>query len=125
MIIVRQENGGRNMGRTKSQEWAERLRKVIPWGSSTCSKAARFLPDEPGVIVRGDGCRVWDADGREYIDYRNSLGPVTLGYRFPAVDEAIKRQLESGIIFGHPHPSRAKLPRCSANAFLAQRVSAS
>lgn len=91
-------------GMTKSEEWADRLRRVMPWGSSTCSKAPRLMPDEPGVIVRGKGCRVWDADGREYIDYRNSLGPVTLGYQFPAVDEAIRKQLETGIIFGHPHP---------------------
>jgi glutamate-1-semialdehyde 2,1-aminomutase len=62
------------------------------------------MPEEPGVIVRGDGCRVWDADGREYIDYRNGLGPITLGYRFPAVDAAIREQLDRGIIFGHPHP---------------------
>lgn len=88
----------------KSSDWAERLKAVIPWGSSTCSKSPRWLPDEPGVIVRGEGCRVWDADGREFIDYRNALGPVTLGYRYPAVDEAIRRQLDSGIIFGHPHP---------------------
>jgi glutamate-1-semialdehyde 2,1-aminomutase len=80
------------------------MRAVIPWGSSTISKAPRLLPDEPGVIVRGQGCRVWDADGREFIDYRSALGPVTLGYRYPAVDDAIRRQLESGISFGHPHP---------------------
>jgi len=92
------------MSATVSQQWAERLRKVVPWGSSTCSKSPRLMPDEPGVIVRGEGCRVWDADGREYIDYRNGLGPITLGYQFPAVDEAIRKQLESGIIFGHPHP---------------------
>jgi len=87
-----------------SAAWAERLRKVIPSGSCTMSKAARLTPEEPGVIVRGQGCRVWDADGREFIDFRNSLGPVTLGYRFPAVDRAIRDQLEKGIIFGHPHP---------------------
>ncbi len=92
------------MAISKSEAWVKRLRTVIPWGSSTCSKAARLLPEEPGVIVRGKGCRVWDADGREFIDYRNSLGPVTLGYQFPATDEAIRRQLESGILFGHPHP---------------------
>jgi glutamate-1-semialdehyde 2,1-aminomutase len=87
-----------------SQRWGERLRRVVPWGSSTCSKSPRLMPEEPGVIVRGKGCRVWDADGREFIDYRGGLGPITLGYRYPAVDEAIRRQLESGIIFGHPHP---------------------
>ncbi|HXG24387.1 MAG TPA: aminotransferase class III-fold pyridoxal phosphate-dependent enzyme [Chthonomonadales bacterium] len=89
---------------THSMLWTERLRRTIPWGSSTCSKAPRFLPEEPGVIVRGEGCRVWDADGREYIDFRNSLGPITLGYRFPAVDAAIREQLDRGIVFGHPHP---------------------
>jgi len=88
----------------KTEQWTERLKTVIPWGSSTCSKAAKYMPDEPGVIVRGKGCRVWDADGREFIDYRNALGPITLGYCFPAVDDAIREQLASGIVFGHPHP---------------------
>jgi glutamate-1-semialdehyde 2,1-aminomutase len=88
----------------RSTEWTERFRCTIPWGSSTCSKAPRYLPEEPGAIVRGEGCRVWDVDGREYIDFRNSLGPITLGYRFPTVDAAIREQLDQGIIFGHPHP---------------------
>ena len=84
--------------------WTKRFNDVIPWGTSTCSKAPRLLPDEPETIVRGQGCRVWDDRGREFIDFRNALGPITLGYRFPAVEKAIIRQLESGIIFGHPHP---------------------
>ena len=92
------------MSLTKSEAWAQRLRAVVPGGSSTGSKAAKYMPDEPGVIVRGKGCRIWDADGREYIDFRNSLGPVTLGYQFPATDQAILEQLRNGIIFGHPHP---------------------
>lgn len=92
------------MSGAKSKEIQERMRRVIPFGSSTCSKSALYMPDEPGVIVRGKGCRVWDADGREFIDFRNSLGPITLGYCFPAVDEAIRAQLGEGIIFGHPHP---------------------
>lgn len=85
-------------------DWNERLKRIMPFGSSTSSKAPRFLPEEPQVIVRGKGCRVWDDRGREFIDFRNSLGPVTLGYCFPAVDDAIRAQLENGIIFGHPHP---------------------
>ena len=63
--------------------WRDRFTNVMPWGSSTCSKAPTLLPDEPEVIVRGKGCRVWDDQGREFIDFRNSLGPVTLGYAFP------------------------------------------
>ena len=89
---------------TKSQAWAARLKKATRVGSSTNSKVARLMPEEPGVVVKGEGCRVWDADAREFIDFRNSLGPVTLGYRFPATDRAIREQLENGIIYGHPHP---------------------
>ena len=87
-----------------SADWVRRLQRIMPFGSSTCSKKADHMPEAPGVIVRGQGCRVWDADGREFIDFRNALGPVTLGYRFPAVDQAIREQLERGILFGHPHP---------------------
>jgi len=76
----------------------------MPVGSSTNSKAPRLLPDEPEVIVRGRGCRVWDERGREFIDFRNALGPITLGYTDPSVDAAIRMQLEEGILFGHPHP---------------------
>jgi len=98
------------MGQQRECErWVERARAVMPWGSSTCSKAPRWLPEEPGAIVRGKGCRVWDADGREFIDFRNALGPITLGYCYPAIDDAVRRQLGSGIIFGQPHPVEAEV----------------
>jgi glutamate-1-semialdehyde 2,1-aminomutase len=84
--------------------WRDRALAVMPVGSSTNSKAPVLLPDEPEVIVRGRGCRVWDDRGREFIDYRCALGPVILGYADPRVDAAIRAQLDDGIIFGHPHP---------------------
>jgi len=84
--------------------WRERALKVIPFGSSTNSKAPTLLPEEPEVILRGDGCRVWDDRGREFIDYRCALGAVLLGYANPVVDAAIREQLAQGIVFGHPHP---------------------
>lgn len=89
---------------TENHRIFEQLEKYIPWGTSTCSKRSTEAPDEPEVIVRGQGCRVWDADGREFIDFRNALGPVTLGYAIPAVNRAIINQLENGISFGYPHP---------------------
>lgn len=88
----------------RALDWAERFDRIMPFGSSTSSKRARLTPEEPTVIVRGDGCRVFDDQDREFIDFRNSLGPVTLGYRFPAIDRAIRDQLDQGIVFGHPHP---------------------
>ena len=101
---------------TQNACWTERLQQVMPWGSSTCSKAPRFAPEEPRVIVRGKGCRVWDADGREFIDFRNALGPITLGYGFPAVDAAIREQLDSGIVFGHPHPLECEVAEALCRA---------
>lgn len=77
--------------------------RYLAGGSSTGSKRARLAGDEPAVLVRGKGCRVRDADGNEYIDFRNSLGPVTLGYAVDEVDDAIRAQLADGIVFGHPH----------------------
>lgn len=87
-----------------TNNWHDRLNQIMPWGSSTCSKAPQFLPEEPEVILSGQGCRVLDQSGKEYIDYRNGLGPISLGYCYPAVDAAIAAQLQQGIIFGHPSP---------------------
>ncbi|MBI3945503.1 MAG: aminotransferase class III-fold pyridoxal phosphate-dependent enzyme [Armatimonadetes bacterium] len=93
-----------------STEQSWRLRDealaIIPMATQTHSKAAResLRGVEPCYIARGQGCRVWDLDGNEYIDFRNGLGPVSLGHRFPAVEDAIRRQLENGILFGYPSP---------------------
>ncbi len=86
------------------QSAAARAQQLIAWGSSTCSKSVTLPPEEPALIVRGRGCRVWDTEGREFIDFRNGLGPVSLGYGYPAVIEAVTAQLHDGIVFGHPHP---------------------
>ena len=58
----------------------------------------------PKYIAKGLGARMWDVDGNEYLDYNMGVGPVTLGYRYPAVDDAIRRQLDSGITFSLMHP---------------------
>ncbi len=92
-------------------------------GSSTSSKAPVFEKSEPAVILKGKGCRVWDADGNEYIDFRNGLGPVTLGYCIPEVNTAIEEQLEKGIVFGHPHPLEGEVAKLLTELIpCAQRV---
>lgn len=87
----------------------ELLDKVMPRGSSCCSKHAVYVPEEPAVIVSGKGCRVKDADGREFIDFRNALGPISLGYAYEPVNAAIREQLEKGITFGYPSPLEAEV----------------
>jgi glutamate-1-semialdehyde aminotransferase len=58
----------------------------------------------PVFLQRGQGCRVWDVDGGEYIDYILGLASITLGYAYPVVTEAVARQLDEGSIFSLPHP---------------------
>ena len=100
-------------GRSVERSWAlyERALEHIPLGTQTHSKAARpaLRGVEPCYIARGRGCRVWDLDGNEYIDFRNGLGPITLGYGHPAVDEAVRQRLDEGTIFSYPHPLEAEL----------------
>lgn len=91
------------MATARGDEFLARINKVMPHGSSTGSKAAVYRPEEPALIERGRGCRIWDVDGREFIDFRNGLGPVTLGYCYPEVNEAIREQLERGVVYSHPH----------------------
>jgi glutamate-1-semialdehyde aminotransferase len=89
-----------------SRAWWERAECVIPLGTQTLSKSpTQFVQGVlPIFLARGDGAYVWDVDGNRYIDYPMGLGPVILGYRDPRVDEAIRRQLDSGIVFTLMHP---------------------
>jgi glutamate-1-semialdehyde aminotransferase len=63
----------------------------------------------PKYLQKGKGSHVWDVDGNEFIDFNAAIGPLSLGYAYPAVDEAIKKQLEDGITFSLMHPLEVEL----------------
>lgn len=88
-----------------SEQWLARALKTIPLGSQTFSKSKTQYPYgvSPYFIERGAGSHVWDADGNEYVDFIMSLAAVTLGYQDPDVTEAVRRQLDIGVIFSLPH----------------------
>jgi glutamate-1-semialdehyde 2,1-aminomutase len=90
----------------KSEEMLARAERVIPLGSQTFSKSKTQYPfgSSPYFISRGQGSRVWDVDGNEYIDFVNGLASINLGYGDPDVDRAVREQLSSGVIFSLPHP---------------------
>lgn len=90
----------------KSEEMLERALQSIPLGTQTFSKSRTQYPYgvSPYFIKKGLGSKVWDIDGNEYIDFINSLCAVTLGYNDPDVTQAIREQLEDGVIFSLPHP---------------------
>ncbi len=85
----------------RSQALQERALKSIPLASQTFSKSWMQYPGgvSPLFLERGEGARVWDVDGNEYIDYVLGLMPVVLGYRDPVVDAALRAQLDRGITF--------------------------
>lgn len=95
-----------NLNLTKSMQLYEEGASIIPGGSQTMSKRpeAFAMGAMPIYIRRGEGCYLWDVDGNRYIDFISSLGPITLGYCYPAVDEAVRRQLKDGMIFSMMHP---------------------
>ena len=91
---------------TESRRLLERARQIIPGASQTMSKGPTQWAQgsAPSFVVRGRGARVQDVDGRWYLDLPASLGPIILGHGHPAVDDAIRAQLEDGITFTLPHP---------------------
>lgn len=100
--------------------WAlhDRATELIPMATQTHSKAPReeLRGVEPCYLTRGAGSHVWDLDGNEYIDFRNGLGPVVLGYCYPAVDQAVRAQLDQGIVFSYPHPLEVEVAERLVNA---------
>ena len=82
---------------SRSNALAARLREVVPGGSHTYAKGVDQYPTSaPGVLVRGLGCHVWDADGNEFVEYGMGLRAVALGHAYPAVVDAVRGVLEHG-----------------------------
>jgi glutamate-1-semialdehyde aminotransferase len=83
-----------------------RALSLIPSQTQTLAKGpGQYVKGvAPKYLVRGKGSHVWDADGNEFIDYNMGIGPISLGYCYPAVDDAIKEQLQNGITFSMMHP---------------------
>ena len=73
-------------------EWIARAREVLPAGG--------FGNFDPSIVIReGKGARVWDEDGRDYVDYLIGSGPMILGHGDPEVEEAVLRQIPLGMTF--------------------------
>ncbi len=89
----------------------DRALRAIPGGTQTLSKAPSQFVDgvSPKYLARGKGCRVWDVDGNEYIDYPMALGPILLGYDYPPVTEAVIAQVREGTTFTLMHPKEVEL----------------
>ncbi|MBI5728451.1 MAG: aminotransferase class III-fold pyridoxal phosphate-dependent enzyme [Candidatus Magasanikbacteria bacterium] len=96
---------------TQSLAALERAKKVIPLASQTFSKCYTQLSvgAAPLFLDRGAGSHVWDVDGNEYIDQMLALAPISLGFAYPEVDEAIITQVRRGSILSLPGKLEAEL----------------
>ena len=86
----------------RSHEIMARARELFPGGVSSPVRAFRGVGGEPFVVARGEGSRIWDVDGREYIDYVLSWGPLVLGHAPPVVLAAVDSAMRRGTSFGIP-----------------------
>ena len=85
--------------------------EVIPGGVNSPVRACRSVGTDPLFIVKGEGARVWDADGQSYIDYVGSWGPLILGHAHTAVIKTLTETASQGTSFGAPTEIEVKLAR--------------
>jgi glutamate-1-semialdehyde 2,1-aminomutase len=79
-----------------------RARELFPGGVNSPVRAFRGVGGEPIVAERGEGARIWDVDGKEYIDFVLSWGPLVLGHASPIVLDALEQTMAKGTSFGMP-----------------------
>jgi len=85
-----------------SKDVMARARELFPGGVNSPVRAFRGVGGEPIVAERGEGARIWDADGKEYIDFVLSWGPLVLGHASPIVLAALESAMQKGTSFGMP-----------------------
>ena len=93
----------------------QRALSVLPGGVDSPVRAFKSVGGEPFITARADGPYLWDVEGKRYIDYVGSWGPMIAGHNHPHVREAVERAVRNGLSFGAP---------CAAEAELAEAIHA-
>jgi glutamate-1-semialdehyde 2,1-aminomutase len=92
----------------KSREWFERAQPSLVEGVNSPSRGRAAFSDGPLVIERGQGSKVWDADGNEYVDFLMSFGALIHGHAHPAIAEAVNRAMAGGSHFASSTPAETE-----------------
>lgn len=87
---------------SRNQQLFEKSQQLIPGGVNSPVRAFRSVGGTPIFFKKGLGSRLWDADGKEYIDYINSWGPMILGHAHPEVIAAVQQAAANSLSFGAP-----------------------
>ena len=90
------------VSRKKSEQLFEKAKTLFPGGVNSPVRAFKSVDGAPLFMKKGDGCKIWDEDGNEFIDFCCSWGPLILGHNHPEVRKAIEVALQNGTSFGAP-----------------------
>ncbi len=104
------------MNQANSERLFSLAQQYIPGGVNSPVRSFRAVQGTPPFIARGQGSRVWDVDGNEYIDYVCSWGPLALGHAHPAVVEALREAAGNGTSFGAPTEGEVELAQMICEA---------
>src|SRR4051795_4113289 len=94
---------------SRSSELFQRALHRIPGGVNSPVRAFRGVGGEPFFVDHAKGSKIWDVDGKEYIDYVGSWGPAILGHAPPVVIEAVQAAATGGTSFGIPNPFEVEM----------------
>lgn len=93
----------------RSRQLYARACELMPAGVNSPVRAFRSVGGQPIFYASASGCRFTDVDGREYVDYVGSWGPLILGHAHPAVVEAVRQAAAKGLSYGAPCPEEVEL----------------
>lgn len=102
---------------SESKRLLDAATRVIPGGVNSPVRAFRAVGGAPPFIQRGEGARLWDADGRSYIDFVGSWGPLILGHAAPAVVEAVTEAARRGTSYGAPTALEVEMAETLSTAY--------
>lgn len=92
------------------------IKTHIPLNVSSPLRACRNVGSSPLWVVRSEGEFLFDEDGKKYIDFMYAFGPIILGYNYPSINVAIKRQVDKGILFGSASQPEQELASLIVNS---------
>lgn len=99
------------ISRAKSEALFAEALNYIPGGVNSPVRAFRAVGGKPFFVNRASGCRVWDVDDNEYIDYVGTWGPAILGHAHPKIIAAVKAAADHGTSFGIPNPAEVTMAK--------------
>jgi len=99
----------------KNAELFSIAKRVMPGGVSSPVRAFKSVGGDPIIVERAKGCKIWDVEGKEYIDFLCSWGPIILGHAHPEVVQAVCEQAQKGLSYGLTNPHEISLATMVAN----------